>query len=134
MGKILQKFLRKSSLFQQNRQKWTLSQVFLRDFDKNFRIAMWLSLASEYRCSFICLLPSFVSIIKLLNWLLNSLSKEICFDGNKYLNMHCDLWLRCCDSIRYHPLVKLRSIHKVFFKLTLTLLNSLLLSINFKIN
>ena len=40
----------------------------------------------------ICLLGNFTAVIKLLKWLLNSLSKERCFHGNKYLDLHWDLW------------------------------------------
>ena len=106
IGKILGKCLRKSSFLSktagyslQHCQKWSFSQVFLSDFDQKLRIPMWISVAvSEFRRFLICLLGNFIAIIKLLN----SLSKERCFYGNKYLGMYRDLWQR-----RYYPLVKL---------------------------
>ena len=62
-------------------------------------------------------LGSFKAIIKLLNGLLNSLSKERCFHREKYLDMHWDLWQPYLWKHRYHPLVKLHSIRSFLFQL-----------------
>ena len=52
-------------------------KTFSEILTKKLRIIIWLSVtASEYWLSLICLLGSFVPIIKFLNWFLISLSKE----------------------------------------------------------
>ena len=71
--------------------------------------------ASDYQLSLICVLERFIAIIKLLNWFLNSLSKERWFHEIKYLDMHWGMWQQCLWKLRHHPFSQLRSIQKIFF-------------------
>ena len=148
IGKICEKCLKRSSFFSKTAgilppklpKTNSFTSIFQRFCPKSQNTYVVLIGCFRITFSFICLLESFTAIIRYLTWLLNSLSIERCFHRNKYLDIHWYLCQWCLWQHRYHPLVKLHSIQKVFFsldsalaKLNLTLLKSLLLLTKFEI-
>ena len=76
--------------------------------------------ASNYQLSLICVLECFIAIIKLLNWFLNSLSKERWFHEIKHLDVHWGMWLQCLWKHGHHPLVSYVASKKFSFSLVST--------------